>query len=82
LIRSPLCQSFTEGKVTVAVEIYRYDGIDGWALEVIDADGGSTVWQDVFATDAAAMAEFTEGVELLGLAKLIEPKPDDAATEH
>lgn len=82
LIRSPLSQRYSDGEITVRVEIYKHDGIDGWALEVVDEDGGSTVWQDVFATDTAAMAEFIEGVDLLGLAELIQPDAEDAATEH
>lgn len=33
------------------------------------------------STDTAALAEFIEGVELLGLAELIKPDAE-AATEH
>ena len=82
IIRSPLSQIFTDDGVTVHVEIYRVDGTEGWTLELIDEDGGSTVWQDSFATDAEAFAEFTDGVEQLGLAKLIDPDDDDLATVH
>ncbi|MGO4173729.1 hypothetical protein [Bosea sp. TAF32] len=82
IIRSPLSQRFTEDGVTVQVEIYRVDGTEGWTLELIDEEGGSTVWQDSFATDAEAFAEFTDGVEQLGLAKLIDPDEDDLATVH
>ncbi|KRE13453.1 hypothetical protein ASE63_18445 [Bosea sp. Root381] len=80
--RSPLSQSFTADGITVQIEIYQLDGTEGWTLELVDAEGGSIVWQEQFATDAAAFADFTEGLEELGLAKLIEPDDDDLATVH
>ncbi|MGO4285368.1 hypothetical protein [Bosea sp. TAB14] len=58
------------------------EGTEGWTLELVDAEGGSTVWQDSFATDAEAFAEFMDGVRQLGLAKLIDPDEDDIATVH
>lgn len=82
IIRSPLCQSFTADGVTVQIEIYCVEGGEGWTLELIDAEGSSIVWEEQFATDAAAFAEFTEGVEELGLAALIEPGEEDTATVH
>ena len=82
IIRSPLSQSFTHDGLTVQVEIYKIGGTDGWTLELIDEEGGSTVWQDAFATDADAFAEFTDGVEQLGLDRLIDPDDDDLATVH
>ncbi|CAM5769595.1 hypothetical protein ACXIUS_00940 [Bosea thiooxidans] len=82
IIRSPLSQSITHDGITVRVEIYRLDGTEGWTLELVDEEGGSTVWQDSFATDAEAFAEFMDGVRQLGLAKLIDPDDDDIATVH
>lgn len=82
IIRSPLCQTFIADGITVQIEIYSLEDGAGWALELIDADGGSIVWEEQFATDAAAFAEFTEGLEEMGLAKLIEPDDDDVATVH
>ena len=82
IIRSPLSQTGTPDGITVQVEIYRIDGTDGWTLELIDEEGGSTVWQDSFATDAEAFAEFMDGVRQLGLARLIDPDEDDIATVH
>ncbi len=82
IIRSPLSQTFTHDGLTVRVEIYKIEGTDGWTLELIDEEGGSTVWQDAFATDADAFAEFTDGVEQLGLDRLIDPDDDDLATVH
>jgi hypothetical protein len=80
IIRSPLSQAFTRDGITVQVDIYKLG--DGWSLEVVDEEGGSTIWEELFATDAAAMAEFIEGLDELGLAKLIEPEGDDISTVH
>lgn len=82
IIRSPLSQEFTQDGITVHVEIYRLDDGDGWTLELIDEGGGSTVWEETFDSDAAAFAEFTEGLNELGLERLIEPDEDDTATLH
>jgi hypothetical protein len=51
----------TRDGIAVRVEIYRIVGSgEGWSLEVVDQDGGSTVWSDLFATGRDANAEFTE----------------------
>lgn len=82
ITRSPLCQAFTSDGITVQVEIYKLESGGGWTLELIDEEGGSTVWEEQFATDTAAFAEFTEGLAAMGLAALIEPSDDDTATLH
>ena len=43
--------------VTVQLCIYRLENTK-WTLEVVDAEGTSTVWDDEFETDDAAYAEF------------------------
>jgi hypothetical protein len=66
---SPLCEKTTRGKITIDVQIYRIAGSsEGWSLEIIDDEGSSTVFDDLFATDVAAYAEFErtimeEGIE-------------------
>jgi hypothetical protein len=65
---SPLCASVIREGITVRVEIYRIAGSgEGWSLEVVDQDGGSTVWSELFATDRDAYAEFTETLETEGI---------------
>ena len=65
---SPLCTSVTRDGITVRVEIYRIAGSgDRWSPEVVDQDGGSTVWSDLFATDRDAYAEFTQTLEMEGI---------------
>jgi hypothetical protein len=65
---SPLRTSVTREGITVSVEIYRIAGSgEGWSLELVDQDGGSTVWSDLFATDRDAYAEFTQTLEMEGI---------------
>ncbi len=66
---STLCQDLTDSGKTVRVEIYRGGG-SNWHLEVVDDLGNSTVWDDQFSTDVAALEEvkFTikdEGIDAL-----------------
>ncbi|HDP89708.1 MAG TPA: hypothetical protein ENN42_07120 [Thioalkalivibrio sp.] len=67
---SPLCRDVTEGGDTVRVEIYR-GGSEGWVLEVVDAYGNSTVWDDEFPTDAAALEEAMATIREEGIGVLI-----------
>jgi hypothetical protein len=39
------------------IEIYRLETDTTWTLEVVDEDGTSTVWDDQFDTDQAALDE-------------------------
>lgn len=69
LVMSPLCQDLESGGLSVRVEIY--GSREGeWILEVEDEHGNSTVWDDPFPTDSAALAEvkktiLSEGIESL-----------------
>jgi RPA family protein len=72
---SSLCQNFSEGSVTVQVQIYRGEDDPGWILEVVDQEGASTVWDNRFATDEAAFVEFIKAVRSEGLTGVIQPHP-------
>ncbi|MGO4741298.1 hypothetical protein AB4099_32585 [Bosea sp. 2KB_26] len=80
ILRSPLCQTARRDGVVVQVEIYRLADSEGWTLELIDEDGGSIVWEETFATDGAALAEFNEALEEIGLSKLIQPDAGEQST--
>lgn len=67
---SPLCQDVTEGDDGVRIEIYRGES-EGWFLEVVDAYGNSTVWEDEFPTDAAALEEAMATIREEGIGVLI-----------
>jgi hypothetical protein len=66
LIRSRHSRYFTHDGVTVELCIYRLENTK-WTLEVVDADGTSTVWDDEFETDDDAHAEFLRSIEESGM---------------
>ena len=73
IVYSPLCGGVTNDGITVRVEIYRIAGSDvGWALEVIDQEGASTVWSDEFATDKEAYCAFHRVLEEEGIHSFAE----------
>ena len=69
IITSPLSGPFSEGGLTVDVQIYRLENLK-WTLEVIDPKGTSTVWDDQFDTDEAAKAEFNRCIAEEGIVSL------------
>ncbi|MCL1556380.1 hypothetical protein M3O38_13560 [Xanthomonas nasturtii] len=70
LVMSPLCQSITEKGQTVRLEIYRGPDSD-WTLEAVDSFNNSTVWDDLFTTDQAALDEGLRTIREDGIASLI-----------
>lgn len=56
------------------VEVCRIDTKPGWTLEVVDQNGTSTVWDDLFDTDQDAMDEFNRTIKEEG----IKPFLDDS----
>ena len=70
LVTSPLSQEFGKDEHVVKVEIY-CSGKNDWILEVVDADGNSTVWDGTFDTDELAFEEFQRSVEEEGIGSVI-----------
>lgn len=66
---SPLSQELTADGKTVRVDIYRGDN-GGWILEVVDEFGNSTLWDDEFDTDAAALYEAKAAIKDEGIDSL------------
>lgn len=78
---SPLSGLVTHDNVAVRVEIYRLvEGDGSWTLKVVDYKGGSTVWDDRFATDKEAHAEFYRTLEAEGIRSFLKGQP--GSTEH
>ena len=69
IITSPLSGPYSEGGLTVDVQIYRV-AHEKWVLEVVDSAGTSTVWDDQFDTDEAAHAEFRRCIAEEGITSL------------
>ncbi len=65
---SPLSQKVSRDGMIVEVLIYRAKDDPGWMLEVVDQEGGSTVWDDWFPTEEEALAEALNTIEAEGIA--------------
>lgn len=76
IIESPLSQSYTAEGETIEVSIYRLRN-SKWTLEVTDAQGTHTVWDDEFNSDKDAWDEFLGDVTENGIAQFIA-KPSDS----
>ena len=70
LVMSPLCRSITSEGKSVRLEIYRGSESD-WTLEAVDAFNNSTVWDDTFVTDEAALDEALRTIRDEGISSLI-----------
>ncbi|MCJ8168877.1 hypothetical protein [Atopomonas sediminilitoris] len=71
---SPLSQRISSGGRTVSVEIYRLEGETAWVLEVVDEFNNSTVWDDTFQNDSAALIEAKKTILADGINSLIGPE--------
>ena len=66
LIRSALSRTIREGGTEIHIDIYRLETTD-WSLEVVDETGASTVWDDLFPTDRAALDEALKTIREEGI---------------
>jgi hypothetical protein len=71
IINSPLSQKITRDGTTVEVLIYRGEHEAAWILEVVDHAGGSTVWDETFQTEQAALSEVLRTIDEEGIACFI-----------
>jgi hypothetical protein len=55
-----------EGGTEVRIDIYRLETTD-WSLEVVDETGASTVWDELFPTDQAALDEAMKTIREEGI---------------
>lgn len=67
---SALCQAVTRNGKSVQVDIYD-DGNGAWLLEVVDEYNNSTVWDDAFATEQAALDEALSAITNEGIETFI-----------
>ncbi|MGJ8686046.1 MAG: hypothetical protein ACSHWQ_01100 [Spongiibacteraceae bacterium] len=59
------------------VEIYKLEGEHQWCLEVVDEYNNSTVWDDTFETESAALSEAQCIIRVDGIGALIGPEGDE-----
>lgn len=72
ILYSSLGRVVTIDGVTVEVKIYRLEHDPQWALEVINDEGTSTVWDTLFDTDDEAYAAFQLTVEEEGMRAFLD----------
>jgi hypothetical protein len=67
LINSGLSQQISVEGHELRIEIVRLEHETQWSLEVVDEDGTSTVWDDLFDTDQSALDAAFEVIREEGL---------------
>ena len=67
IVKSRLSQTVEKDGVTVEVWIIRLEDEAEWLLEVVNSDNTSRIWQDLFASDDEAFAEFERMVAREGM---------------
>ena len=72
LINSRLSRRFTWSGYALRVEIYRLDDRPGWTLEVVNQEGTSIMWDDVFDSDRDADAAFRDTLVKEGIAAFLD----------
>ena len=82
IIESPLSRRIEDGSTYVDIEIYRLEHEHFWTLEVADALGGSTVWDDEFSTDEEALEEAMAAIEEEGLVSFMIEGDEVSDTVH
>ncbi|WP_089958705.1 UPF0149 family protein [Limnohabitans sp. 2KL-3] len=70
IIHSPLTQTYSADGHSLRVLIYRLPDTQ-WSLEVVDEQGTSTVWDDLFETDNQALQEALMAIETEGIGHFI-----------
>jgi uncharacterized protein len=70
IIHSPLQQTYSADGHTLSIQIYRSPD-SAWILEVVDEQGTSTVWDDPFETDKAALEAAFLAIEEEGIASFV-----------
>jgi hypothetical protein len=78
---SPLSCTVTRDGLTIDVLIYRLAAeSSGWTLQIVDEEQTSKIWEDVFATDHDAYAEFCDALQTDGIRSFFEQPP--SPTKH
>ena len=70
IIMSDLSEKHSSDGKSVQIDIYQ-DGKGGRILEVLDENNNSTVWDDPFPTDVAALNEAHEAIHNDGIGSFI-----------
>lgn len=72
IVHSELSRVVKNGGVAVEASIVRLEHETQWSLEVVNAAGASIVWDDLFARDEEAYAEFKRTVAEEGMQTFLD----------
>jgi hypothetical protein len=72
IVNSGLSQPITVEGHIFGIEIYKLEGENEWSLEVVDEEGTSIVWDDLFDSDNSAFNEVMRAIKEEGLAAFQE----------
>jgi uncharacterized protein len=72
IVNSPLSRKVSREGMSVEVLIYRGEHDKTWILEVVDQEGGSTVWDDTFETEQDALNEVFQTIAAEGMASFLQ----------
>ena len=72
IVYSVFCREVTVQGATVEVSIVRMEDGTDWSLEVVNANGTSTCWQDTFSSDIEANAEFERTLKEEGIQAFLD----------
>jgi uncharacterized protein len=72
IVKSGLSRTVKKDGVTVEVSIIRLEHQAEWSLEVINSTATSIVWDDLFASDEEAFAEFERTVAEEGIRTFLD----------
>jgi hypothetical protein len=71
IITSSLSRTFTRDGITIEILIYRVENDSAWQLEVVDPEGASTVWEDLFETEQDALNEAFQAIASEGITSFL-----------
>ncbi len=72
IVQSGLSRTVKKDGVTVEVSIIRLEHESEWSLEVVNSAATSIVWDELFATDEEAYAEFERTVADEGMQAFLD----------
>lgn len=72
IIYSDLCQNIDRDGIKIEVCIIRLEHETDWTLEVVNENGTSIVWDDVFLSDKDAFAELQRTIEKEGMKTFLD----------
>lgn len=83
IIHSPLERRIEDDGTYIQVHIYRGENEATWILEVVDEEDASTVYDDPFESDQAALDEVVAAIQKYGIRVYLEDGfPDEEETLH